>query len=92
MYVEEIIYINHYSDGSGYVEDGRDIFDDDLDTESIAKATAKGKGVKRKKKDVSESAGKGNLHAMLSNMSSKKKEVTFYDFIYNIYFNVYSSI
>lgn len=59
------------------MEDGRDIFDDDLDTESIAKATAKGKGVKRKKKDISESAGKGNLHAMLSSMSSKKKEVGF---------------
>ncbi|KAJ8920671.1 hypothetical protein NQ315_004810 [Exocentrus adspersus] len=64
-------------DGSGYVEDGRDIFDDDLDSESIAKATVvKGKGVKRKKKDVSESAGKGNLQFMLSNMSSKKKEET----------------
>ncbi|XP_018577548.1 DNA polymerase alpha catalytic subunit [Anoplophora glabripennis] len=63
-------------DGSGYVEDGRDIFDDDLDSESITKATIKGKGIKRKKKDISESAGKGNLHFMLSNMSSKKKEDT----------------
>lgn len=64
-------------DGSGYIEDGRDIFDDDLDSESIAKATTKGKGIKRKKKDISESAGKGNLHAMLSNMTSKKKEVKY---------------
>ncbi|KAJ8955593.1 hypothetical protein NQ318_001423 [Aromia moschata] len=37
-------------DGSGYVEGGRDIFDDDLDLESIAQATVKGKGTKRKKK------------------------------------------
>ncbi|CAH1175786.1 unnamed protein product [Phaedon cochleariae] len=61
-------------DGSGYVEDGRDIFDDDLDSESIAQATAKGKGTKRKKKAVSENAGRGNLQQMLSNMPSKKKE------------------
>ncbi|KAJ8966094.1 hypothetical protein NQ317_008769 [Molorchus minor] len=63
-------------DGSGYVEDGRDIFDDDLDMESIARASAKGKGTKRKKKSVSENAGKGNLQFMLSNMPSKKKEET----------------
>ncbi|KAJ8971883.1 hypothetical protein NQ314_000496 [Rhamnusium bicolor] len=63
-------------DGSGYVEDGRDIFDDDLDSESIAQATAKGKGTKRKKKAISENAGKGNLQLMLSNMPSKKKEET----------------
>ncbi|CAH1980883.1 unnamed protein product [Acanthoscelides obtectus] len=64
-------------DGSGYIEDGRDIFDDDLDSESIAQAQASGrdKGKKRKKKAVSENAGKGNLAQMLSNMPVKKKEV-----------------
>ncbi|CAH1980880.1 unnamed protein product [Acanthoscelides obtectus] len=63
-------------DGSGYIEDGRDIFDDDLDSESIAQAQASGrdKGKKRKKKAVSENAGKGNLAQMLSNMPVKKKE------------------
>jgi DNA polymerase alpha subunit A len=61
-------------DGNGYVEDGRDIFDDDLDKESIAVAsTSKGKGVKRKKK-VAENAGRGNLQFMISNMPTKKKE------------------
>ncbi|VEN38662.1 unnamed protein product [Callosobruchus maculatus] len=63
-------------DGSGYIEDGRDIFDDDLDSESIAHAQASGKekGKKRKKKAVSENAGKGNLQQMISNMPTKKKE------------------
>jgi hypothetical protein len=62
-------------DGNGYVEDGRDIFDDDLDKESIAVAsTSKGKGVKRKKK-VAENPGRGNLQFMISNMPTKKKEV-----------------
>ncbi|RZC38424.1 DNA polymerase alpha catalytic subunit, partial [Asbolus verrucosus] len=63
-------------DGSGYVEDGRDIFDDDLDKESIAAAasSSKGKGLKRKKKAVSENAGKGNVQFLLSNMPTKKKE------------------
>lgn len=62
------------ADGSGYVEDGRDIFDDDLDAESISKAAHKGKGVKRKKA-VSDPRSKGNLKYMLSNISGKKKEV-----------------
>nr|CAI5851294.1 unnamed protein product [Callosobruchus analis] len=67
-------------DGSGYIEDGRDIFDDDLDSESIAHAQSSGKdkGKKRKKKAVSENAGKGNLQQMLSNMPMKKKEVLTY--------------
>lgn len=61
-------------DGSGYVEDGRDIFDDDLDSQSIAQASSKGKGIKRKK-NVSEINGKGNIQLMLSNLPNKKKEV-----------------
>nr|XP_023025122.1 DNA polymerase alpha catalytic subunit [Leptinotarsa decemlineata] len=67
---------NNFLDGSGYLEDGRDIFDDDLDSESIAQASARGKGVKRKKKNVSENAGRGNLQQMLSSMPTKKKEET----------------
>lgn len=69
-------------DGSGYVEDGRDIFDDDLDSHSIAQSSAnKGKGTKRKK-NVSEIAGKGNIQLMISNLPNKKKEVIVISQIY----------
>ncbi|XP_045472031.1 DNA polymerase alpha catalytic subunit [Harmonia axyridis] len=60
-------------DGSGYYDDGREIFDDDLDSESIANASSK-KGVKRKKKAVSDNIPKGDLKRMLSKMPTKKKE------------------
>ncbi|KAB0798439.1 hypothetical protein PPYR_09432 [Photinus pyralis] len=62
-------------DGSGYIEDGRDIFDDDLDAESLANAASSKKGKNRKKtKGISENAGKGNLQYLISNMPSKRKE------------------
>lgn len=61
-------------DGSGYVEDGRDIFDDDLDAESISQAT-KSSNDRKRRKNVSKGAVKGNIQAMLSNMPEKKKEV-----------------
>lgn len=69
----------YVSDGSGYVEDGRDIFDDDLDSASIAAASAqaKDKSSKKKKKALSANHTKGNLQFMLSNMPSKKKEVRY---------------
>lgn len=64
-----------FLDGSGYVEDGRDIFDDDLDSQSIAQASnTKAKGVKRKK-NVSEISNKGNIQLLLSNLPNKKREV-----------------
>lgn len=62
-------------DGSGYVEDGRDIFDDDLDAESIAASSKNVKTQSKKRKAVSEIAGKGNIQFMLSNMPAKKTEV-----------------
>lgn len=61
---------------SGYVEDGRDIFDDDYDQESISAAAQNKSTGKKKKKNVSDNAGRGKLHVMLSNMPSKKKEVS----------------
>ncbi|KAK9870454.1 hypothetical protein WA026_008014 [Henosepilachna vigintioctopunctata] len=62
-------------DGSGYYDDGREIFDDDLDYESITNAsTSKVKGVKRKKKGLADNASKGDLKLLLSKMPSKKKE------------------
>ncbi|KAF5303013.1 hypothetical protein FQR65_LT08342 [Abscondita terminalis] len=61
-------------DGTGYVEDGRDIFDDDLDADSIASAVAGKSKSKKKSKGLSENAGKGKLQFLISNMPSKKKE------------------
>ncbi|XP_012148940.1 DNA polymerase alpha catalytic subunit [Megachile rotundata] len=57
---------------SGYVEDGREIFDDDLDDESIQEARKnKLAGPKKSKKD--EKKKKGNIQNMIMNMPSKKK-------------------
>lgn len=55
------------------MEDGREIFDDDLDDESIQQA-AKEKSLAgpRKKKKI-EIKNKGNIKNMLMSMSSKKK-------------------
>nr|XP_033339559.1 DNA polymerase alpha catalytic subunit isoform X1 [Megalopta genalis] len=57
---------------SGYVEDGREIFDDDLDNESIQEARKhKVSGPrKNKKEDVKK---KGSIQNMLMNMPTKKK-------------------
>ncbi|KAL3282491.1 hypothetical protein HHI36_005674 [Cryptolaemus montrouzieri] len=62
-------------DGSGYYDDGREIFDDDLDHESIANASSsKTKGTKRKKKAVSDNVPKSDLKLMISKMPAKRKE------------------
>jgi len=59
------------------VEDGREIFDDDLDEESIAKQSKDKGGRKRKSKnqdDSENSKGSGNIRHMLANMQPKKKK------------------
>ncbi|CAL7943529.1 unnamed protein product [Xylocopa violacea] len=60
---------------SGYVEDGREIFDDDLDDESIQEARKrKVVGPRKGKKDNAKK--KQNIQNMMMNMSSKKKADT----------------
>ncbi|XP_046595770.1 DNA polymerase alpha catalytic subunit [Neodiprion lecontei] len=59
-------------DGNGYVEDGREIFDDDLDSESIQQASQTKESGPRKKKSNS-NKGKGNIRNMLVGMPSKKE-------------------
>ncbi|XP_052126861.1 DNA polymerase alpha catalytic subunit isoform X1 [Frankliniella occidentalis] len=65
-------------DGSGYVEDGRDIFDDDLDDESISKSsknqtTSSKKASRHKLADSSENKGSSNIRNMLMSMPVKRK-------------------
>lgn len=73
-----LIFTSYFSEGSGYVEDGREIFDDDMDEESIAKQSKDKGGRKRKSKsqqdDAENSKGSGNIRHMLSNMQPKKKK------------------
>ncbi|CAH1398889.1 unnamed protein product [Nezara viridula] len=58
--------------GCGYVEDGREIFDDDLDEESIKKSQNIVTGRKRGRDIAPEK--KGNIRNMLAKMPSKKKK------------------
>ncbi|XP_014473388.1 PREDICTED: DNA polymerase alpha catalytic subunit [Dinoponera quadriceps] len=58
---------------SGYVEDGREIFDDDLDEESIQDAKRQKynmSGPRKKRKE--EEKKKGDIQSMIRNMPSKK--------------------
>uniref|UniRef100_A0A2S2P4V9 DNA polymerase n=2 Tax=Schizaphis graminum TaxID=13262 RepID=A0A2S2P4V9_SCHGA len=65
-------------DVDGYVEDGREIFDDDLDEESIVKEGKKGRGKKRSRADKSfeEDLPSSNrdIQKMFANMPVKKKK------------------
>jgi len=77
------MYFNSFliptTDGSGYVEDGRDIFDDDLDEESINKNASKSEKSKKRPRAVSKAAGTSDgpsgssIRSMLMSMPVKKK-------------------
>lgn len=64
----------------GYVEDGREIFDDDLDEESIVKEEKKGRGKKRSRADKSfdeDIHSTRDIQKMFANMPVKKKKEVF---------------
>ncbi|XP_060810527.1 DNA polymerase alpha catalytic subunit [Amyelois transitella] len=64
-------------DGTGYVEDGREIFDDDDEIEDTYVATNNketGRGQKRKARVAAPASSKGNIRNLLGSMPTKKKE------------------
>lgn len=85
LHVKKCILIIRFllDDVDGYVEDGREIFDDDLDEASIVKEEKKGRGKKRSRADKSfneeTSSSSRDIQKMFANMPiKKKKEVNLY--------------
>lgn len=70
------------SDGTGYVEDGREIFDDDDEEDLPRKGANKSKrgGDNNKKKRVKDIGdpmqGKGSIKSLFGNAVPKKKDVS----------------
>lgn len=84
MLKQILLIIKYYYlivDGTGYVEDGREIFDDDDEIDDTYVATDSkdsGRGLKRKARVAPQAAGKGNIRNLLGAMPTKKKEVCLY--------------
>lgn len=70
MQCNKLLFI--YKGGSGYVEDGREIFDDDLDEESIQEARKRHNMAGPRKKKKQDTKKKGDIQSMFRNMPSKK--------------------
>jgi len=83
-------------DVDGYVEDGREIFDDDLDEASIVKEEKKGRGKKRSRADKSfdedHSSSNKDIQKMFKNIPKKKKKEVHIFNIFNLSIEYVSNV